>query len=164
MMRVPEYDAELDLLAIAPGGRFAAYCLCSISQEENNRTGRNEGTTDPVATHPDFQRRGLAQALLRDGAEGHAQQRPECVAGAGQGEPCQADALPHHQHQAAERQRETGQAQGGEAPFQQHQGEDGAFEPVGFLDTYLTSTNYRVVPVVAFIRPGFTLFPDFSAI
>jgi len=40
MMRVPEYDAELDLLAIAPGGRFAAYCLCSISQEENNRTGQ----------------------------------------------------------------------------------------------------------------------------
>lgn len=33
-------------------------------------------------------------------------------------------------------------------------------EPVGFLDTYLTSTNYRVVPVVAFIRPGFTLNPQ----
>ena len=33
-------------------------------------------------------------------------------------------------------------------------------EPLGFLDTYLTSTNYRVVPVVAFIRPGFTLNPQ----
>ena len=33
-------------------------------------------------------------------------------------------------------------------------------EPVGFLDTYLTSTNYRVVPVVAVIRPGFTLKPQ----
>ena len=33
-------------------------------------------------------------------------------------------------------------------------------EPVGFLDTYLTSTNYRVVPVVAVIRPGFTLTPQ----
>ena len=33
-------------------------------------------------------------------------------------------------------------------------------EPVGFLDTYLTSTNYRVVPVVAFLRPGFTLVPQ----
>lgn len=29
-------------------------------------------------------------------------------------------------------------------------------EPLGFLDTYLTSTNYRVVPVVALLRPGFT--------
>ena len=67
MMRVPEYDSELDLLVSAPDGRFAAYCTCSISQEENERTGRNEGYTDPVATHPDFQRRGLAQALLLTG-------------------------------------------------------------------------------------------------
>jgi 8-oxo-dGTP pyrophosphatase MutT (NUDIX family) len=33
-------------------------------------------------------------------------------------------------------------------------------EPLGFLDTYLTSTNYRVVPVVAVLRHGFTLTPD----
>lgn len=33
-------------------------------------------------------------------------------------------------------------------------------EPVGFLDTYLTSTNYRVVPVVALLRPGFTAVPQ----
>jgi 8-oxo-dGTP pyrophosphatase MutT (NUDIX family) len=32
-------------------------------------------------------------------------------------------------------------------------------EPLGFLDTYLTSTNYRVVPVVAVVRPGFQLMP-----
>ena len=64
MMRVPEYDPELDLLVVAPDGRLAATCMCSISQEENERTGRQEGYTDPVATHPDFQRRGLARALL----------------------------------------------------------------------------------------------------
>lgn len=67
MMRVPEYDSELDLLAVAPDGRLAAYCFCSISQEENQRSGRNEGYTDPIATHPDFQRRGLARALLLTG-------------------------------------------------------------------------------------------------
>jgi len=67
MMRVPEYDSELDLLAIAPDGRFAANCMCSISREENEHTGRNEGYTDPVATHPDFRRRGLARALLLTG-------------------------------------------------------------------------------------------------
>lgn len=33
-------------------------------------------------------------------------------------------------------------------------------ELLGFLDTYLTSTNYRVVPVVAMVRPGFTVIPD----
>jgi 8-oxo-dGTP pyrophosphatase MutT (NUDIX family) len=32
-------------------------------------------------------------------------------------------------------------------------------EPLGFLDTYLTSTNYRVVPVVAVVRPGFAVTP-----
>ncbi|HOU13510.1 MAG TPA: GNAT family N-acetyltransferase [Anaerolineae bacterium] len=67
MMRTPEYDAELDLVAVAPDGRLAAYCMVSISQEENARTGRNEGYTDPVATHPDFRRLGLARALLLTG-------------------------------------------------------------------------------------------------
>jgi len=67
MMRVPEYDAVLDLIAIAPDGRLAAYCMCSVSQEENKRTARKEGYTDPVATHPDFRRRGLARALLLAG-------------------------------------------------------------------------------------------------
>lgn len=66
-MRVPEYDPELDLVAVAPNGTFAAYCMCSISEEENALTGRYEGYTDPVATHPAFQRRGLARALLLTG-------------------------------------------------------------------------------------------------
>lgn len=35
----------------------------------------------------------------------------------------------------------------------------GFVEPLGFLDTYLTSTNYRVVPVVGIVRPGFTVTP-----
>lgn len=30
-------------------------------------------------------------------------------------------------------------------------------DPIGFLDTYLTSTAYAVVPVVGLVRPGFTL-------
>lgn len=35
----------------------------------------------------------------------------------------------------------------------------GFVEPLGFLDTYVTSTNYRVVPVVGIVQPGFTLTP-----
>jgi ribosomal protein S18 acetylase RimI-like enzyme len=69
MMDALEYDPELDLLVIAPDGRIAAYCMCTISQEENQRSGRNEGFTDPVATHPDYQRLGLAKALLLSGMQ-----------------------------------------------------------------------------------------------
>lgn len=67
MMRVPEYASGLDLLVVGPDGKLAAYCMCTISEEENERTGRQEGYTDPVATHPDYQRLGLAQALLLTG-------------------------------------------------------------------------------------------------
>lgn len=69
MMSVPEYNAKLDLLAVAPDGRLVAYCMCSISEEENAATGRKEGYTDPVGTHPDFQRRGLARALMLTGLQ-----------------------------------------------------------------------------------------------
>ncbi len=33
-------------------------------------------------------------------------------------------------------------------------------EPLGYLDTYLTGTSYRVVPVVALLRSGFTVTPQ----
>ncbi|WP_119389445.1 CoA pyrophosphatase [Taklimakanibacter lacteus] len=32
-------------------------------------------------------------------------------------------------------------------------------EPIGFLDAYLTRTSFRIVPVVALVRPGFVLAP-----
>ena len=69
IMRAPEYDPTLDLLVIAPDGRFAAYCTCSISSAENRVSGMRVGHTDPVATHPDFRRRGLACALLLRGSQ-----------------------------------------------------------------------------------------------
>ena len=67
MMSGADYDPDLDLVMTGPDGRLAAYCMCQIFREENARTGRNEGYTDPVATHPEFQRRGLAKALLLTG-------------------------------------------------------------------------------------------------
>ena len=32
-------------------------------------------------------------------------------------------------------------------------------EPIGYLDTYLTGTSYRVTPVVAILRHGFSITP-----
>lgn len=67
MMRTPEYDRELDLVAVSPKGQLAANVMCHYSSEENRLCNQKVGYTDPVATHPDFQRKGLANALLLAG-------------------------------------------------------------------------------------------------
>jgi ribosomal protein S18 acetylase RimI-like enzyme len=61
IMNTSEYDPSLDLVVVAPDGTIAAYCTCSAN--DVNKTG----STDPVATHPRFQRKGLARALLLTG-------------------------------------------------------------------------------------------------
>ncbi len=67
MMSGTDYSPDLDLVMTGPDGRLAAYCMGQIFREENAQTGRNEGYTDPVATHPQYQGRGLAKALLLTG-------------------------------------------------------------------------------------------------
>ena len=61
IMDTSEYDPSLDLLVIVPGGTVAAYCTCSVNDQTK------VGSTDPVATHPKYQRMGLARALLLTG-------------------------------------------------------------------------------------------------
>ena len=63
-MRSPNYDPDLDLVAVAPDGSLVAYCFCAIDQEANRISNRNAGVTDPLATHPAHQGHGLAHALL----------------------------------------------------------------------------------------------------
>ena len=67
MLHVPFYDPALDLVAVAPDGNLAAYCVGWFSEEENALTGRKDGYTDHIATHPAYQRRGLARALILAG-------------------------------------------------------------------------------------------------
>jgi ribosomal protein S18 acetylase RimI-like enzyme len=62
IMNSSEYDPSLDLVVVAPNGTIAAYCTCSV------KPGR-QGYTDPVATHPNYQRMGLAKALLLNGMQ-----------------------------------------------------------------------------------------------
>ena len=57
VMRAWPYRADLDCVAVAPDGRIAAYCLAWL--DERNRAGELE----PVGTHADFRRRGLAAAV-----------------------------------------------------------------------------------------------------
>lgn len=57
----PCYRNDLDLVAVAPDGTFAAYV--GIPYDEGNRCGIYE----PVCTHPEHRGRGLARALMFEG-------------------------------------------------------------------------------------------------
>jgi ribosomal protein S18 acetylase RimI-like enzyme len=57
----PSYRNDLDLVAEAPDGSFAAYV--GVPYDEANRSGIFE----PVCTHPDHRRQGLALALMIEG-------------------------------------------------------------------------------------------------
>ncbi|MCO6451110.1 MAG: GNAT family N-acetyltransferase [Caldilineales bacterium] len=57
----PSFVPDLDLVAVAPDDSFAAYV--AIPYDEGNR----RGIFEPVCTHPDHQRRGLAKALMQEG-------------------------------------------------------------------------------------------------
>jgi ribosomal protein S18 acetylase RimI-like enzyme len=61
VMQAWPYRPELDQVAVAPDGSFAAFCLCWL--DEGNRVGDLE----PVGTHPDHRRLGLARAVCLAG-------------------------------------------------------------------------------------------------
>jgi mycothiol synthase len=65
----PNYRPELDLIAVAPDGMFAAFCYCEISPEENARKGRHEGWITSLGTRRGFRRMGLGRAMLLSGMQ-----------------------------------------------------------------------------------------------
>ncbi|NJN59035.1 MAG: GNAT family N-acetyltransferase [Leptolyngbyaceae cyanobacterium SL_5_9] len=68
-MTDPEYYPELDLVAIAPDGTFAAFCYCHIPQEQNHHLGRNDGWIGMLGTRRGFRRMGLGRAMLLTGLQ-----------------------------------------------------------------------------------------------
>ena len=54
----PGYDATLDMVAVLPDGSLGAYCICWPEAA----TGTCE--FEPVGTHPDHRRQGLASAVM----------------------------------------------------------------------------------------------------
>lgn len=58
VMRKPGYDPVREIVAEAPDGRVAAFAVHWIDP----RNGL--GHVEPVGTHPDFRRRGLARAVM----------------------------------------------------------------------------------------------------
>lgn len=62
IMRAPGYIPELDLLAVAPDGSLAAFCICGF--EEDDPT---VGLTDPIGVHPRHRKIGLGKTIISAG-------------------------------------------------------------------------------------------------
>ncbi|NJN18040.1 MAG: GNAT family N-acetyltransferase [Oscillochloris sp.] len=61
VQRAPLYRRDLDLVAVAADGEFAAFC--TLWFDDMTRSAALE----PVGTHPAHQRKGLARALISEG-------------------------------------------------------------------------------------------------
>ena len=64
VLRQPEYRADLDLVAAAPDGRLAAFCVGWLG---NDADGRCLGQIEPLGVHEDFRNLGLGRAILCEG-------------------------------------------------------------------------------------------------
>ncbi len=60
----PSYLPELNLMAVAPDGTFAAFCVGYINGQENARHGRKEGWIKLLGTRRNFRKLGLGKAML----------------------------------------------------------------------------------------------------
>jgi len=60
-MRSPAYALDRDIVAAAPDGTIASFAMYWMDDD------LSLGQFEPVGTHPDFQRRGLARAVLHAG-------------------------------------------------------------------------------------------------
>lgn len=60
-MRTPVYMQDLDVVAVAPGGRHVAFCI-SWPDPVNK-----VGLLEPVGAHPDYRNMGLSKAVVLEG-------------------------------------------------------------------------------------------------
>ena len=61
LQRMPDYHPEQDIIVTAPDGQFVAFSL--IWYDAPNKLA----TLEPVGTHPDFRRKGLAREAIYEG-------------------------------------------------------------------------------------------------
>jgi mycothiol synthase len=59
-LRSPQYQADLDLVAVAPGGELAGFCVCWLD------ASGHVGQIEPIGVHPRYQRQGVARALMAE--------------------------------------------------------------------------------------------------
>jgi mycothiol synthase len=63
----PVYAPDLDLIAVAAAGTFAALCLCELHQLADSSGEYSVGEIGVIGTRPTHQRQGLGRALLLTG-------------------------------------------------------------------------------------------------
>jgi mycothiol synthase len=63
------YRPELEFLAIAPDGSYAAFCLCRIDHENNTQQGCRVGGIRSLGTRRESRRQGLGRAMLLAGLQ-----------------------------------------------------------------------------------------------
>lgn len=68
------YQPELDLIAIAPDGTFAAVCFATMDQVADARNIQQVGDVGLLGVHPGYRRLGLARALLLTAVQRAAEQ------------------------------------------------------------------------------------------
>jgi len=57
-LRTPQYQPELDLVAVTADGILAGFCIGWLNQ------GQQMGQVEPIGVHPDYHHQGLGRALL----------------------------------------------------------------------------------------------------
>jgi ribosomal protein S18 acetylase RimI-like enzyme len=62
MMNSPQYIKEMDLVAVSANDELCAFCVCGFDDSD-----KEIGYTDPIGTHPSFQRMGLGKAVISAG-------------------------------------------------------------------------------------------------
>lgn len=65
----PNYKPQLDLVAIAPDGTFAGFCVANIHTADNLHRNCREGWIGLLGTRRGFRRQGLGRALLLSGLQ-----------------------------------------------------------------------------------------------
>jgi mycothiol synthase len=63
-LRCPEYLRDLDLVVVAPDGRLAAFCICWLDRDAEEKP---IGQIEPLGVHQDFRSLGLGRAILSEG-------------------------------------------------------------------------------------------------
>jgi ribosomal protein S18 acetylase RimI-like enzyme len=61
VQRIPLYNRDLDIVAVAPDGELAAFCTVWVDDVTHT------AVFEPVGTHPNHQKRGLGKAVMSEG-------------------------------------------------------------------------------------------------